>query len=90
MHFLNQLHTLYWVIKIYNYMNYPCKGYFIKENTRGDYQIDRGPLLPFLAGVLVTTPFIFLNKNNQTPQYYPQYMPYYPYPQQIIPPYPYY
>lgn len=40
---------------------------------------DRNPLLPFLAGVLVTTPFIFLNKNqNQSIPYYPPYpLPYY-------------
>lgn len=44
------------------------------------YQNDRfdGPILPFLAGVLVTTPFIFLNKNQ------PQVQPYYP-PQPYIP-----
>lgn len=42
-----------------------------------------GPLLPFLAGVLVTTPFIFLNKNNQPNYVYQQpmmYQPYMPYP----------
>ena len=53
-----------------------------------------GLLLPFLAGVAVTTPFVFLAKNNQPyyPQPYPVYYPYsiptnesyptyYPYPQ---------
>lgn len=51
---------------------------------------ERGALLPFLAGVLVASPFIFLNKNNQNPSYayagpmygYPPYNPYpvqYPY-----------
>ncbi len=42
---------------------------------------ERSPLLPFLAGVLVTTPFIFAAKNNnQQPIYYPpqQYPTYYP------------
>ncbi len=53
----------------------------------GNSYDDRGPLLPFLAGVLVTTPFIFLNKNNQQ-AYYPQYQPYYPYPQPYPYPYP--
>ncbi len=45
-----------------------------------NYQNERSPLLPFLAGVLVTTPFIFLNKNqNQPTPYYPPYpAPYYP------------
>ena len=33
-----------------------------------------GLLLPFLAGVAVTTPFVFLAKNQ------PQYPPYPPYP----------
>ena len=37
-----------------------------------------GLLLPFLAGVAVTTPFVFLAKNNQP--YYPQPYPYYPQP----------
>ena len=44
-----------------------------------------GLLLPFLAGVAVTTPFVFFAKNQQPyPPYYPP--PYYPsyYP----PPYP--
>lgn len=56
-----------------------------RSRQQEDYRF--GPLLPFLAGVLVTTPFIFLSKNNQ---------PYYNgYPQQPIPypmypfPYPY-
>lgn len=43
---------------------------------------NRSPLLPFLAGVLVTTPFIFLNKQNQQPYpVYPVYPPYQQYPQ---------
>ena len=39
-----------------------------------------GLLLPFLAGVAVTTPFVFLAKNNQ---------PYYPPPYAYPPPPPY-
>ena len=50
----------------------PNFNYFGYRNQNND----RNPLLPFLAGVLVTTPFIFLNKNQQQP-YYPPY-PYYP------------
>lgn len=48
-----------------------------------------GPILPFLAGVLATTPFIYLAKNNQNQivQPYPIYQPYgYP----IYSPYPFY
>lgn len=52
-----------------------------------------GPLLPFLAGVLVTTPFIYFAKDKNQPNtpiyqnpyyqappypYYPQQIPYYP------------
>ena len=37
-----------------------------------------GLLLPFLAGVAVTTPFVFLAKNNQPYPYYPA--PFYPAP----------
>lgn len=38
-----------------------------------------GLLLPFLAGVAVTTPFVFFAKNQQPyPPYYPP--PYYPTP----------
>lgn len=53
---------------------------------RGGYQTDSraGPLLPFLAGVLVTTPFIFLNNNKNNQQPYPVYPPY-PYPQPYYP-----
>lgn len=40
-----------------------------------------GALLPFLAGVAVTTPFIFIAKN--------QNQPYYPYPSAPYPPAPY-
>ena len=59
-------------------MNYPY--------NRGYRYNDRfGPLLPFLAGVAVTSPFIFLAKNNQPQQFYPAYPPYY----QPIMPYPY-
>ena len=56
-----------------------------RGNNNNDYRF--GPILPFLAGVLVTTPFIFLSKNNQPyynpyppqyPMYPPQYMPYPP------------
>ena len=45
-----------------------------------------GALLPFLAGVAVTTPFIFFAKNQNQPYYYPPYpptsyyQPYQPYP----------
>ena len=46
---------------------------------------ERSALLPFLAGVLVTTPFIILNK-NQNQQYVPVYPPYQPY-QPYYPPY---
>lgn len=45
-------------------------------NIRGNSIDDRGALLPFLAGVLVTTPFVFLNKNNNSTQPQPYYMPY--------------
>lgn len=61
----------------------------------GSYD-ERSPLLPFLAGVLVTTPFLFLNnnKNNYSQPYpvYPQpYPPMYPqpYPPMYPQPYPY-
>ena len=40
-----------------------------------------GALLPFLAGVAVTTPFIFIARNQNVPYYpYPPYapVPYYP------------
>ena len=38
-----------------------------------------GLLLPFLAGVAVTTPFVFFAKNqNQYPPPPPYYPPYYP------------
>lgn len=39
-----------------------------------------GLLLPFLAGVAVTTPFVFLAKNQQQYPYYPVPPPYYPMP----------
>ena len=64
----------------YNYYPNLKRGYPI-ENQRF-----AGPLLPFLAGVAVTTPFIFFaknsNQNNQQnpyPAYYPPYYPPYPY-----------
>ena len=82
------------MIKIYNFSSYPCSNWYLRNSNtlRGGNRYDeRGPLLPFLAGVLVTTPFIFLNKNNQQ-SYYPQYQPYqpyYPYPQPVSYPYPY-
>ena len=47
-----------------------------------------GLLLPFLAGVAVTTPFVFLAKNQQ-PYYPPPYMypaPPYMYPTPYMPP----
>ena len=49
-----------------------------------------GLLLPFLAGVAVTTPFVFFAKNQQQP-YYPQPYPYpppppYMYPNPYMPP----
>ena len=45
-----------------------------------------GALLPFLAGVAVTTPFVFFAKNQQPyPAYYP---PYYPGPMMYPAPYP--
>jgi hypothetical protein len=43
-----------------------------------------GLLLPFLAGVAVTTPFVFFAKNqNQYPPMYPP--PYYPMPYYPVP-----
>ncbi len=62
-------------------------------NCRNNNFDERSPLLPFLAGVLITTPFIFLNKNNQQLPYppYPQYPAYPPYPYPSYPqqmPYP--
>ena len=52
-------------------------------------QSDRfvGPLLPFLAGVAVTSPFIFFAKNSQPQPIYPVYPPYYPtpYPYPMMP-----
>lgn len=67
-----------------------------KHNEQYD---ERGGLLPFLAGVLVTTPFIFAAKNqnqNQYPYPYPYPAPpppaptYYPmYPANSYPPTPY-
>lgn len=47
-----------------------------------------GLLLPFLAGVAVTTPFVFFAKNQQ--QYPPYYPPYYPQPYMYPTPYPVY
>lgn len=44
-----------------------------------------GPLLPFLAGVLVTTPFIFLNNNKNNSYQAPPYP--YPYPYPVPTPY---
>ena len=43
-----------------------------------------GLLLPFLAGVAVTTPFVFFAKNQQQP-YYPQPYPYPPPPPYMYP-----
>lgn len=65
----------------YNYTRLSCP-----RNTGGP-QDERfvGALLPFLAGVAVTTPFIFIAKNQNQPYYpYPP-MPYQPMP---YPPYP--
>ena len=46
-----------------------------------------GALLPFLAGVAVTTPFVFFAKNQQP--YPPYYPPPYMYPQPYMYPTPY-
>lgn len=47
-----------------------------------------GLLLPFLAGVAVTTPFVFFAKNQPQYPYYPPPQPFYPppyyYPQPFI------
>ena len=63
-------------VMIYN--NYiPNQGYMYRY--RNDNLENRGALLPFLAGVLVTTPFVFLAKNQNQMQYYPPQAPiYYP------------
>lgn len=52
---------------------------------------ERGILLPFLAGVLVTTPFVYIAKNQNKDQipYYPQQAPIY-YPMYQYPYMPYY
>ena len=48
-----------------------------------------GLLLPFLAGVAVTTPFVFFAKNQQQyPPYPPYYGPMYPPPYMYPTPYP--
>ena len=48
-----------------------------------------GLLLPFLAGVAVTTPFVFFAKNQQPyPPYPPAYGPIYPPPYMYPQPYP--
>ena len=48
-----------------------------------------GLLLPFLAGVAVTTPFVFFAKNQNQyppyPPYPPMYPPYYPAPYYPVP-----
>ena len=63
---------------------------YILSRAKQEQDYRFGPLLPFLAGVLVTTPFIFLSKNNH-PYYnnyppqatpYPIYQAPYPYPYQ--------
>lgn len=62
----------------------------------GNYYDERGLLLPFLAGVVVASPFAFLagknNPNNQQQYMYPPQAPvYYPmYQQQPFMPYPMY
>lgn len=62
----------------YNYIPWNTFPYNNKINIRGSNNSDdRGALLPFLAGVLVTTPFVFQNKNNNNSTYQqPYYMPY--------------
>jgi len=56
--------------------------YYRNMNTIGAEPRFVGALLPFLAGVAVTTPFVFFAKNqNQQPVYYQ------PYPQPYPPPY---
>ncbi len=75
--------------------NYQQPKYYRDEH--GNVFDERGALLPFLAGVLVTTPFIFFAKNNNQQPYPPPYPPYPPqapvyypmYQQQPYPPYPY-
>ena len=82
------INIIYWVIKIYNYLNYNDSYFYNPRssgfNPRGNNNYDDrgGILLPFLAGVLVTTPFIFLNKNNNQQQYPIYQTPYYPQPYQ--------
>ena len=61
-------------------MNYNYQP--IRYPRGGDNERFVGALLPFLAGVAVTTPFIFINRN--------QNVPYYPYPPMPYPPMPYY
>ena len=59
-----------------------------------NYQYQNNPrfaglLLPFLAGVAVTTPFVFFAKNQQQyPPYAPYYGPIYPPPYMYPTPYP--
>ncbi len=70
--------------------------YYRGKPSHSNNDDDRGALLPFLAGVLVTTPFIFAAKNNNQNNYpYPPPPPppaptYYPmYPASPYPSYPY-
>ncbi len=60
--------------------NYYIPNYKYLYRSGNHEQEDRGVLLPFLAGVLVTTPFVFLakNQNQQMPYYPPQAPIYYP------------
>lgn len=85
-------------LDIYEYYNNEVIYIYNEFLPRGfDHQTDeRGFLLPFLAGVLVTTPFVFLNKNQNQPNYppyppqYPIYYPMYQQPPMPMPyPYPY-
>ena len=72
------------------YYNYPRYNEPINNNDERFV----GALLPFLAGVAVTSPLVFFAKNQNQPYYpYPPApiypvppMPFYPYPR----PYPYY
>ena len=67
-------------------MNYNYRP--IRYSRDGQDERFVGALLPFLAGVAVTTPFIFIARNQNQPYYpYPP-APYYP-PMPYYPPYPY-
>ncbi|MGM9971765.1 MAG: hypothetical protein ACI35W_05095 [Anaeroplasmataceae bacterium] len=64
---------------MYNYY-IPSNRYMYRYDNTINNENERGILLPFLAGVLVTTPFVFLakNQNQQMPYYPPQAPVYYP------------